>query len=197
MGFYPAYVQRSKGLGKIVLHSRACKYYSWPHRPIQILGDILGRLWLWSSACEEPGAGTCVLGIKPGQTSHSVYLLPDLLSAKRPSVELKNTLLSHFWLFYSHDTILRAFPTGSTYYDAGNTKPHHTWERHYLLEFAIRHSTRMDELLCNPGWGGTAQISTGSQTWGNALCLELNTHHWKRGEGGSPGLACPTHSSSP
>ena len=98
MGFYPAYVQRSKGVGKTVLHSRACKYYSWPHRPIQILGDILGRLWLWSSACEEPGAGTCVLGIKPGQTSHSVYLLPDLLSAKRPSVELKNTLLSHFWL---------------------------------------------------------------------------------------------------
>lgn len=100
-------------------------------------------------------------------------------------------------LFYSCNTILRAFPTGSTYYDAGNTKPHHTWERHYLLEFAIRHCTRMDELLCNPGWGGTAHISTGSQTWGNALCLESNTHHWKRGEGGSPGLAYPTHSSSP
>lgn len=79
----------------------------------------------------------------------------------------------------------------------GTPKPHHTWERHYLLEFAIRHSTRMDELLCNPGWGGTAQISTESQTWGNALCLESNTHHWKRGEGGSPGLAYPTHSSSP
>ena len=27
-GFYPAYVQRTKGVGKTVLHSRACKYYS-------------------------------------------------------------------------------------------------------------------------------------------------------------------------
>ena len=27
-GFYPAHVQRTKGVGKTVLHSRACKYYS-------------------------------------------------------------------------------------------------------------------------------------------------------------------------
>jgi len=97
MGFYPTYNQRTKDLGETVLHSGACKYYSWPHRRIKMLGDILERLWLWSSAYEEPEEGTYVLGIKPGQTSHSVCLLPDLLSAKRPSAEVKNTLLSHFW----------------------------------------------------------------------------------------------------
>lgn len=39
---------------------------------------------------------------------------------------------------------------GSVCYVAENTKPHHTQERHYLLEFAIRHPTKMGELLCAP-----------------------------------------------
>lgn len=33
---------------------------------------------------------------------------------------------------------------GTLYYATENTKTHHTWEKHYLLEFAIGHSTRMD-----------------------------------------------------
>ena len=52
MGSYPGHAQRTKGVGKTVLHSGACKYCSWHHWLAKILGDIWGRLWL----CGPPPA---------------------------------------------------------------------------------------------------------------------------------------------
>lgn len=49
---------------------------------------------------------------------------------------------------------------GSTCYAAENTNSHCTWERNYLLEFAMQCSIRMGELLCTPG-ESVFSVSTG------------------------------------
>ena len=36
------------------------------------------------------------------------------------------------------------------YYVAENAKPHHTWKRHFLLEFTMGHPTEVGELLNTP-----------------------------------------------
>ena len=89
---------------------------------------------------------------------------------------------------------------GSTCYAVEDTGPHHTWE----LSPGIRNRTsHPDQRLCTPGWKETMQSPQGSHcpaaswTCWNTLYLEWNTHHWKRGEGGGPGLVYLTPSPSP
>ena len=50
----------------------------------------------------------------------------------------------------------------SVSYGCENTKPQHTWERYYLLKFAMGCPTEMCELLWIPGWDKTTQMPLGS-----------------------------------
>ena len=79
---------------------------------------------------------------------------------------------------------------------AENTKAHHTWETCYLLEFVVRHPTRMGELLHAPGWVAIhlhwdpiflLQVGPAE-----TLCLKLNKPRGEREAGVGPGLAYPT-----
>ena len=70
------------------------------NRPIKNLGDIQERAKLWPSTYEESEEGTCVLGIKTKQTSHSSVLAPRPLSEAHPSAEIKTALPGHFWLCF-------------------------------------------------------------------------------------------------
>lgn len=71
---------------------------------------------------------------------------------------------------------------GSMCYAAENIKPLHTWERKYLLQFAVEHPVGMSELPHTPGLEGTTQPPLGSPfpaaarptevhyTW-NGICI--------------------------
>ena len=84
---------------------------------------------------------------------------------------------------------------GSICYDAEATKPHHTWERIYQLEYAIWWS-HQNEWTTSHSWvKGTYSVSLeshcpgASHTCWNTLCLKWNTDHRKRGRDEGPGLA--------
>lgn len=82
-------------------------------------------------------------------------------------------------------------------YAAGNTTPPHAWERRYLLEFAMRHPTRMGELFCTLGEGELLSLRWGPIALQQARPVEMHyTRNRTRsiaeaGEGAGPGLACP------
>lgn len=183
--------KRTKGVGKTVLHSKLHKYYSWPHQQIKNLRWHPGKIYGGSGPQPMKSQGGNLHLRDKTRLDLPLSVLAQTFYLQAPFWG-KDTLLSHFWSscsipvtpFWEH------FQQDQHTMMLG-TRPHHTWDRHHLLEFAIRHSTRKDEFLCNPEWGGTAQITSESQTWGNVLCLEWNRHHWERGEGGSPGLAYP------
>lgn len=59
-------------------------------------------------------------------------------------------------------------------YAAGNTTPPHTWERRYLLEFAMRHPTRMGELFCTLGEGELLSLRWGPIALQQATPVEMH-----------------------
>lgn len=79
---------------------------------------------------------------------------------------------------------------GSTGYAAEDTIPGHTWEGHYLPKFAKGCPIGLGDLPGVPGWVRTTQSPR--RFWKpdllKCIVLEWNTHHWKREDGGGPGL---------
>lgn len=101
-GFYPGHVQRENYRGTEYSPSlRACKYYSWPHRPIRILDSIWEDwdsvlLGLWGAR-----GGNLHLWAKNPANFPLDVLTPRPLSVRHPSGQVKTTLLSHFQLSVS------------------------------------------------------------------------------------------------
>ena len=98
-GFYPGHVQRENYRGTEYSPSlRACKYYSWPHRPIRILDSIWEDwdsvlLGLW-------GARGGNLHLR-NKTRMGCPLSIDLLSVAHPSAEVKTALPEPFLIVCS------------------------------------------------------------------------------------------------
>lgn len=93
---------------------------------------------------------------------------------------------------------------GSLCNAAENTKAHHTWERHYLLEFAMGCCAGMCELLHIPGkrellsllWDPVVLLQTGPvemyYAW-NGLCIIERRRKWRSWSG----ICSPQFISSP
>lgn len=83
----------------------------------------------------------------------------------------------------------------STCYTVENTKPHYTWERSYLLEFAVGHPAEVHELVHTP-LKGNYSVSTGIPWTMDLLkCAIPGMEHTPLKKGSSwgswSGISCP------